>query len=464
LERELIGRDEIDLAATNLEVRPTDIERDYLLGWLLSAIFQGPLATNLVLKGGNALRKGYFPNTRYSPDLDFATQDQLSQDILRSELTRATRFVHEQTSVEFDMDHIRVEPKTRIIKELQVVEARIYFRDFYGKTGSMVVSIRMDFTQFERLLFDPVERTLIHPYSDVARCAASIRCVRLEEILASKLKCLLQRRHVADLYDYVHWLFFEQEQVDVSAVLSAFLQKTIYGRDPGAAFELLVGLPFQFLREAWGKFVVAPPRSLVAFEDALVKFVDHLRHLFGSHAADEHQRRWRPTIFFPSRLRNVILEAGSRQTLIRMVYDGYERLVEPYSLRYKRLKEGGAYEYFYAYDRTGGRSGGPGIKSFVPEKFVSAQVTDMPFKPRFEIEVSKAGDPSQAGAFSGRRYVPAFGLTRRNARSGPLYVFRCTRCQRLFGHRSFDGSLRPHKNSRGPRCYGTFGTYVKTRW
>ena len=459
----MIGREEIQRVAKELEVVPTDIERDYLFGWMLSGIFQGPLGKSVVLKGGNALRKGYFPNTRYSSDLDFAAHGALSADAIRSELTRTIQFVRDQTSVEFDVERTIVEPKVRIDKALQVLEGRVYFRDFFGKPGRMVVSIRMDFTQFERLLFDPVERQLIHPYSDADRCLATVRCVRLEEILASKLKCLLQRRHVADLYDYIHWLLFGAERVDLATVLSAFLRKTVYGSDPGAAFELLVGLPFHFINEAWRKFVVAPAKFLVNFEDAVAKFVEHLRELFGSHAHDGH-RRWRPTIFFPSRLRNVILEAGSRQTLLQISYAGYERLVEPYSLRYKELKAGGAYEYFYAYDRTGGRSGDVGIKSLVPERFESAEVTDTPFEPRFEIEVSKAGDHSQASAFTNRRYVPGFGLTRRMASFGPTYVFRCTACRRLFGHSNFEGSLREHKNKRGTPCYGSLGSYVKTRW
>lgn len=447
-----------------LEVAPTDIERDYLFGWILSTIFAGPLASELVLKGGNALRKGYFPNTRYSGDLDFATRDYVAEDALRTELQRTIELVGAETGVVFDNDRTRVEPKTRVHKDLEVLEGRVYFRDFYGKASRMVISIRMDFTQFERLLFDPVERRIIHPYGDAERCNGTIRCVRLEEILASKLKCLLQRRHVADLYDYLHWLFFGAEEVDARAVLSAFMSKTIYGREPGAAFELLVGLPFQVLRDAWSKYVVAPAKSLVGFEDALPKFVDHLRQLFGVSGQTSENRWWRPTVFFPSRLRNVILEAGYRQTLIRATYSGYERLLEPCSLRYKQRKESGALEYFYAYDQTGGRTGETGIKSLVADKFESAEVTDTSFEPRYEIEVSKAGDRSQAGTFTRKTYVPGFGIRRKSASRGPTYVFRCTMCGRVFAHQSFDGKLRAHKNARGSSCFGSFGSYVKTRW
>jgi hypothetical protein len=109
---------------------------------------------------------------------------------------------------------------------------------------------------------------------------------------------------------------------------------------------------------------------------------------------------------------------------LRATYAGYERLLEPYSLRFKRLKDSDTFEYFYAYDQTGGRSGDIGIKSLVPEKFDNAEVIDTPFLPRYEIEVSKAGDPSQSQAFTPRDYIPGFGIRRRSAASGPTYVFR----------------------------------------
>lgn len=48
------------------------VEKDYVMGWLLWAAYNEPsLANNLVLKGGNCLRKIYFPDTRFSDDLDF---------------------------------------------------------------------------------------------------------------------------------------------------------------------------------------------------------------------------------------------------------------------------------------------------------------------------------------------------------------------------------------------------------
>jgi hypothetical protein len=45
-------------------------------------------------------------------------------------------------------------------------------------------------------------------------------------------------------------------------------------------------------------------------------------------------------------------------------YDNVRRIVEPYSLVYKARTDGHRAEYLYVWDRTGGRSSGPGIKTF----------------------------------------------------------------------------------------------------
>jgi len=195
----VIHKDEIDAAAKDLQVNSADVERDYVFGWLLSKIFGGsPLGHRLVLKGGNALRKGYFPNTRYSGDLDFVTDGAFAPEELKKQLMDVCDAVSAGCGVEFIQDKARVEEKSRLDRDLQVLEARLYFKDFYGKPGRVHLKAQLDVTEFERLILQPQERTLIHAYSDAASCTSTIRCVALEEILASKLKCLLQRRHVGD--------------------------------------------------------------------------------------------------------------------------------------------------------------------------------------------------------------------------------------------------------------------------
>jgi len=72
---------------------------------------------------------------------------------------------------------------------------------------------------------------------------------------------------------------------------------------------------------------------------------------------------------------------------VELIYDdGIRRLVEPYKIEYYvRKKDGIGLEYFWGYDRTGGKSG-PGIKRFICDKIFSVRSTNMAFVPQFQPE------------------------------------------------------------------------------
>ncbi|MFQ5434080.1 MAG: nucleotidyl transferase AbiEii/AbiGii toxin family protein, partial [Anaerolineae bacterium] len=66
----MITETEVKQTAIELGVPLVNVEKDYVMGWLLWGIYRNPyLAQNLILKGGNCLRKIYFPDTRFSDDL-----------------------------------------------------------------------------------------------------------------------------------------------------------------------------------------------------------------------------------------------------------------------------------------------------------------------------------------------------------------------------------------------------------
>ena len=70
----MISRDELDQVACDRDISLANVECDYVSGWLISGLFQTrALPDTIVLKGSNVLRKGYFPLTRFSDDLDFST-------------------------------------------------------------------------------------------------------------------------------------------------------------------------------------------------------------------------------------------------------------------------------------------------------------------------------------------------------------------------------------------------------
>src|SRR5688572_11947168 len=98
----MIDSCEIDRAGEELGVHTSDVQRDYVFGWLLCGIFcHSELGKRLVLKGGNCLRKCYFPFGRFSGDLDFSTSAELSTEWLAAELNRVCEFVQRTAGVEF---------------------------------------------------------------------------------------------------------------------------------------------------------------------------------------------------------------------------------------------------------------------------------------------------------------------------------------------------------------------------
>ena len=362
----MITKDELQAKSLEFGIHQANVQCDYVLGWVLVGLYtESPLKEVLVLKGGNCFRKAYFPNTRFSHDLGFSTESAVDEASLRGEFNTICQFVQAQSGVVFDLERNRVELQNEIDDKRRVFDVRLYFKDFYGNADHITISLAIDVTEFDRVYLPVQERQLIHPYSDSSTCVVGVRCMKLEEMLASKLKCLLQRRHTADVYDLVYSIFVNRDiEVNRSEVLSIFFRKTIFERHPGVARQLLLELPLDLLRTAWTKYIVAPVQGVLDFDETLTNFRNVIDELF----ADQTFIGRGSLAFFPSQFRNPILQAGSEMRLLRVTYDGHSRLVEPYSLRYKRRKDGHAEEYLYVWDRTGGRSSGPGLEDLSERK------------------------------------------------------------------------------------------------
>lgn len=447
----VIDRDEIEATSKLLGVNTADVQRDYLYGWLLAGLYGDHPVTHdrLVLKGGNAFRKGYFVDTRFSGDLDFAAPAGVNPGQLLDALNSACRMIQARTGVAFDLERNAQTGQRSIDHNKTVHKFTLYFKDFYGRASKMIIALRMDVTEFGRL-YQPIrQRELIHPYSDRADCAATLAVVSLEEALADKLKCLLQRQMSNDLFDLVYSIFVNNDvAVDKTAIVTTFLRKTIFESSPQAALRLLLAVPFEVMRGYWSK-IVCVKESRMDFTMAVDRFKGELRSLFSSFQYGEADQ----LAFFPPELRTPIMDAGRSRTLLHVTYEGVQRLVEPYSLAFKWRAGGVGQEYLYVWDQTGGRSR-PGIKSFFNWRITSLENTNITFEPRFEIELAKAGEYGERTTFSSTRSAsPTLTRSRQQAR----YRVRCAFCQREFERASTSTVMRPHKDSYGNPCLGRRG-------
>ncbi len=460
----MIDKKEIDKKAELFQIKTSNVQRDYVFGWLLNAIYQNEYLSNiLILKGGNCFRKAYFPETRFSSDLDFSTQVAIDMEAIKHELDTCCNVAQNMSGIKFITEQNKIEHDRVIDKDTSVYKAKIYFRDFYGKESSIVIHIKLDITEFDKIYLPIEARPLIHPYSDAADCNSHIKCLSLEELIANKMKCLIQRRHSHDLYDLIYAVFFDHEvQVNRSTVMSTFLRKTIFSSSPGSAKEILLGLPKAFFKGAWEKYIVCPIQSRINFEEGMLKFSDFIEELFAISGGATN-----PSLaFFPAELRNQIMDAGAQRKLMRMTYGDYERIIEPYALTYKRRRDGNAHEYFYAWDRTGGSSGQSGIKSFLNPRIQSLEVVEETFEPQFDIELSKAGEDTGKGYFQkslggqgGRKRSGSYLGSSRSSFYGNerKYVTVCSSCGKRFHRKSRSTKINKHQTPEGYTCFGKSG-------
>ncbi|MFK4492875.1 putative nucleotidyltransferase component of viral defense system [Bradyrhizobium sp. USDA 336] len=386
------------MAGDQDDISPQNVERDYVHGWLLREIFAHRRLSNLLVpKGGSGIRKGYLPGTRYSKDLDFSCENALNENQLHSDLSEILEAAKAGSGVQFAMDRTRVAEKNLKIPGVQALEVRIYFKGFYAEE-SVTLRSHLEISEFEKPYLPIQTRPLLHPYSDQAACTGPIRCQKLEELLAAKLTTLLFRRKAQDLFDLFYSIVFSGDfPVSRAEVVRTFLKKSTYDAEAQQARMQLLAVPLQLFRDLRDD-LVTPKASRITFDMIQGRFGSLIEELF------ELSSRWylpalsaavvRPSLvrafgcggsFIPA-ARQVIIEAGRSLTMIEADYHGVRRLMEPYKLEYKiRKKDNRGFEYFWAYDCTGGRTSGAGIKSFFSEELRNVSATNRSFVPRDQV-------------------------------------------------------------------------------
>ncbi len=63
------------------------IDLDYALGWLLAGLFSdSAIRDSWIFKGGTSLKKCWFPEYRFSEDLDFTVHGRHDVDMVKNQL------------------------------------------------------------------------------------------------------------------------------------------------------------------------------------------------------------------------------------------------------------------------------------------------------------------------------------------------------------------------------------------
>jgi uncharacterized protein len=167
-------------------------EKDYVLSAALEVISGLPL--DLVFKGGTCIKKAYYPEFRFSSDLDFAVT---GKDDYAGKIRNA-----------FENKEIHGIPFLKVKTIEREKEGNATLAVQYSSKASAtghVDSIRTEFSAETPVLFEARKLEVISP-PEYRLQEAALKCMALEEILAEKIHAIYHRRKPRDLYDLSYLL------------------------------------------------------------------------------------------------------------------------------------------------------------------------------------------------------------------------------------------------------------------
>jgi predicted nucleotidyltransferase component of viral defense system len=473
----LIDRREILDIASQTSLTPHVVEKDYVLGWMLAGIYaHEELAESWIFKGGTCLKKCFFETYRFSEDLDFTLRDeaQLDESLLKRVFAEVGAWIQDETGIEIPADQQEFEIYKNPRGKLSC-QGKISYRGPVSPTRPFP-RIKLDLTADERVVLPPVTAEIFHPYSDMPEEGIEVLAYDYVEAFAEKFRALAERTRPRDLYDVVNLYRNTDARPEQQQFIHVLREKCAF---KGIELPRLADIqPHRAEVEAgWVHMLNHQLPALLpvnSFWDALGEIFDWL-----------HGQMVAP-VLAPMRLgandvlirdRVIGLPAGSSgQSYIEMIRFAAanrllveidyrdkkgvrsKRAIEAYSLR--RSKAGDV--LLMAVRASDGQD-----RSYLVDTILGVTPTQTSFAPRYPIELTPSG-PQIIPATSRSTEMTTSRIprvTRRpTASSGPTYVYRCTVCRKLFERKTQDSTLRLHKNPAGWACYGTYGTYVRTKY
>jgi predicted nucleotidyltransferase component of viral defense system len=105
----MISQREISKIAFRQHKLDKIIEKDYVISWILLGLAGSRLKESFAFKGGTALKKVYFPDYRYSEDLDFTLLGDLEEKVLIDGFRALLRELEKSQDLLFELKEERIE-------------------------------------------------------------------------------------------------------------------------------------------------------------------------------------------------------------------------------------------------------------------------------------------------------------------------------------------------------------------
>ncbi len=227
----MILKKEIGEKAAVWGVTADIVDKDWVLGHILVAFMQTDNhEKKLVFKGGTCLRKCRFPDYRFSEDLDFTATDhnyKLTQALVKESIG----YARNNSGILFHLEEL-----SDLIYEDKLVGYQAKLK-YWGANHSKnqippspdrwMTKIKIEVTLYEMQIFSAEKQAMNHPYSDSNYFSGKkMPCYDLKEVIAEKIRSLVQRSYTAprDVYDI--WYLKDQfNEKDWAEIKRAFLAK-----------------------------------------------------------------------------------------------------------------------------------------------------------------------------------------------------------------------------------------------
>ncbi|MBU4369866.1 nucleotidyl transferase AbiEii/AbiGii toxin family protein [Patescibacteria group bacterium] len=194
----MINYTQITKIASNLLLPEKTIEKDYFIELLLYYISQNKDLKNLVFRGGTCLKKIYFPDYRFSEDLDFLVKEGLM------DISKRLLKVIENLNKDFPVEAGEIEGK-RVLKDghLQIFFSYNIVPEIFSGSGK---ELKVDILE-DNFLPPFRKRPIKFSYQDLKKFKADLPAYNLESIMADKVSRLLdvvdEPRDVYDLWKLI---------------------------------------------------------------------------------------------------------------------------------------------------------------------------------------------------------------------------------------------------------------------
>lgn len=265
----MIKPGEIQKIARTAGIRDQQIEKDYVLSWILQGIaMHDKLVKSIVFKGGTVLKKVYFEDYRFSEDLDFTLLDNtISNQHIFEYFKEVFEYIKEEANIPLE-----------IIDDNEHGDTGInFYISYIGPLGGIGANkrVKVDISKSETLQFNPEIKEVITPYSDEED--HKLLCYSLEEILVEKLRSIMQRMQARDFFDV--WYLLEVHGFGLGFYKNEFIAKC-ESKDvnPSDFFNKLEQRLPQY-KARWQKSMKDQIKNLPDFEQVEREVTRHLKNL-----------------------------------------------------------------------------------------------------------------------------------------------------------------------------------------